>query len=81
MKLTGDGFTLLLLGQAMVFLFLGLMVLFINGSAAFVKRFLLREETELFEERHEQPAVAADDDTDLEIAVAAVAVQHLRACS
>jgi sodium pump decarboxylase gamma subunit len=81
MKLTGDGFTLLILGQTVVFLFLGLMVLFINGSAAFVKRFLPAGEMEVFEELHEQPAVAAADDGDVEIAVAVAAVQHLRACS
>ena len=74
MKLVGDGFVLFVLGQAVVFLFIGLMVLFINVSAFFVKRFLLAGEVETF-----QPtALDEAEDEGPAIAAAAVAVQQLR---
>lgn len=77
MKLTGDGFVLLILGQAMVFLFLGLMVLFINCSAAFVKRFLPSEEVEVFAETPDAAAEEAFDEAPA-IAAAVIAVHQLR---
>jgi Na+-transporting methylmalonyl-CoA/oxaloacetate decarboxylase gamma subunit len=75
MKLVGDGFVLFVLGQAVVFLFIGLMVLFINVSAFFVKRFLASGEAEVFQET----AVDTDEDEGPAIAAAVVAVEQLRA--
>ncbi len=74
MKLVGDGFVLLVMGQVVVFLFIGLMVLFINLTAIFVKRFLSGGEVDEFPET----VRAEPEDESFAIAAAAVAVQHLR---
>jgi Na+-transporting methylmalonyl-CoA/oxaloacetate decarboxylase gamma subunit len=77
MKLVGDGFVLLVLGQAVVFLFIFLMVAFINVNAALLKRFKLDKDIGFVEE---EPVVESVDDA-AEIAAAVAATQTFRANS
>jgi sodium pump decarboxylase gamma subunit len=76
MKLVGDGFVLLVLGQLVVFLFLGLMVLYIEVTAYAVKRFSKAEELEIFPEGITD--TVDDSDEDLEVAAAVAAVEKHR---
>jgi sodium pump decarboxylase gamma subunit len=73
MKLVGDGFVLLVLGLSVVFLFIFIMVGFINVTAAILRRF------ETAQPVVEGAPVDVDDET--EIAAAAAAVQAFRAKS
>jgi Na+-transporting methylmalonyl-CoA/oxaloacetate decarboxylase gamma subunit len=77
MKLVGDGFVLFVLGQAVVFLFIGLKVLFINVSAFCVKRFLTTGDEEVLQDTD----IDAVEDEGPAIAAAVVAVEQLRANS
>lgn len=72
MKLVGDGFVLLVLGQTVVFLFLGLMVLYIVVAAAAVKRFSPSEELEIFPDGITDNVDDTDEGADVAAAVAAV---------
>ena len=72
MKLVGDGFVLFVLGQTVVFLFIFLMVAFINITAAILRRF--EGEPEIVSE-------LTDDDEAAEVAAAVAAVQQSRANS
>jgi sodium pump decarboxylase gamma subunit len=71
MKLVGDGFVLFVLGQTVVFLFIFLMVGFINLTAAILRR---------FESGTEGAAeTVAEDGEAAEVAAAVAAVQQSRA--
>ncbi len=74
MKLVGDGFVLLILGQAMVFLFLGLMMWLINATAWVVQRFAAQPV-----DANAENAPAETDDEPAVAAAVAVAVQQFRA--
>ena len=74
MKLVGDGFVLLVLGQAMVFSFLGMLVITVMSTAWVVKRFFLPAP----EPAPESIAVEADEEAALAAAIA-TAVNRYRA--
>ncbi len=75
MKLVGDGFVLLVLGQVVVFLFLGLMVMFIQTTAWFVKQFLHPGEAVF----SQNPSLPLAEEVGAEIAAATAVIQHVRA--
>jgi len=74
MELLMQGVTLMVIGMATVFSFLVLLILAMNGSAAFFKKF-----AHLFpEEMHEASSAASKSDPVAEIAVALAAIKAKR---
>ncbi len=73
MELLMQGIVLMVIGMATVFAFLVLLILAMNGSAAFFKKF-----AHLFPEETVAPKAAAATDPVAEIAVALAAIKAKR---